>query len=58
MDKKPVCFVPYGAYVSSCGRIEDLRFPELWSDERKLITCGDCQAQMTDRGDLPPVVLR
>lgn len=57
-DPTPVCFLPYGAYVASCGRIEDQRYPERWSDRRKDVTCADCQAQMTDLGDLPPIVER
>jgi len=51
-----VHFLPYGSYVASCGRIEDQRHPERWSDLRRNVTCAECQAQMTDRGDLPPAV--
>jgi hypothetical protein len=51
-----VHFLPYGSYVAACGRIEDQRFPERWSDRRRDTTCADCQAQMTDLGDLPPAV--
>jgi hypothetical protein len=53
---KIVHFLPYGSYVASCGRIEDRRYPERWSDLRRNTTCADCQAQMTDHGDLPPAV--
>lgn len=49
-----VHFLPYGSYVASCGRIEDRRYPERWSDLRREVTCGECQDQMTDLGDLPP----
>lgn len=56
--RNPVCFLPYGSYVASCGRIEDRRYPDRWSDRRKDVTCAECQAQMTDVGDLPPVVGR
>lgn len=55
---EPVCFLPYGSYVATCGRTEDQRHPERWSDERKYVTCEDCQRQMRDLGDLPPVVTR
>lgn len=48
-----VHFLPYGSYVASCGRIEDQRHPERWSDLRRETTCGECQTQMTDLGDLP-----
>lgn len=51
-----VHFVPYGSYVASCGRIEDQRYLERWTDLRKDTTCADCQAQMTDLGDLPSAV--
>lgn len=51
-----VHFLPYGAYVASCGRIEDRRYPELWNDERRYVTCAECQAQMKDLGDLPEAV--
>jgi hypothetical protein len=50
----PVHFLPYGSYVASCGRIEDRRYPERWTDLRRETTCGECQCQMTDHGDLPP----
>ncbi len=50
-----VHFLPYGSYVASCGRIEDQRHPARWSDLRRDTTCGECQAQMTNYGDLPPV---
>lgn len=53
---EPTCFLPYGSYVTSCGRIEDHRFPHRFSDERRKTTCGDCQAQMTDHGDLPEAI--
>ena len=52
-EKDAIHFLPYGSYVASCGRIEDQRQPDQWSDERKYVTCAECQAQMTDRGDLP-----
>lgn len=51
----PVHFLPYGSYVASCGRIEDQRYPERWTDLRRKTTCAECQAQMTDLGDLPRV---
>jgi hypothetical protein len=49
-------FLPYGAYVAACGRISDDRYPERWTDQRRLTTCAECQAQMTDLGDLPTPV--
>ena len=51
-----VHFLPYGSYVASCGRIEDQRYPERWSDLRRETPCAECQAQMTDLGDLPTPV--
>jgi hypothetical protein len=48
-----VHFIPYGSYVASCGYIEDQRYPDRQTDERKHTTCPECQAQMTDLGDLP-----
>jgi hypothetical protein len=46
-------FIPYGSYISNCGYIEDLRYPEKQSDMRKDVTCLDCQSYMTDQGDFP-----
>ncbi len=54
-EKDSVHFLPYGSYVAACGRIEDQRFPQRWSDLRRETTCGECQSQMTDLGDLPRV---
>ena len=51
-----VHFIPYGSYIANCGYIEDRRFPDRQSDERKNVTCGDCQSYMVDHGDLPKVV--
>ena len=48
-------FLPYGAYVAACGTFHDTRYPDRWTDLRSETTCGDCQAQMTDHGDLPPI---
>ena len=53
-----VHFIPYGSYIANCGYIGDLRFPERQSDERKDVTCPDCQSYMTDQGDLPTPVER
>lgn len=51
-----VHFLPYGSYVAGCGWILDLRYAERWTELRRETTCGDCQARMTDLGDLPPSV--
>lgn len=51
-----VHFLPYGSFVAECGRILDQRHAGWWTELRRKTTCGDCQAQMTDLGDLPPSV--
>lgn len=50
-----VHFIPYGSYIASCGYIEDMRHLDRQTDMRRETTCPDCQAQMVDHGDLPPV---
>lgn len=50
-------FVPYGSYDTACGlSVPPIKAARLnTTDERKLTTCGYCQAQMTDLGDFPPI---
>lgn len=50
----PGChFIPYGNYIAPCGYIADKRHPAKEAQKRLATTCPDCQAHMTDLGDLP-----
>ena len=53
---EPVHFIPYGSYFAPCDYIADQRFPDRQTELRREVTCGNCQAHMTDLGDLPEPV--